>query len=1017
MMVTGVYSARAGWACCFGTVMTMVIVLAFGTLSGCERVDAQRDTDGDGVVDADDGCLTDPNKTAPGICGCGVADTDSDGDGTLDCQDNCPQDLNKTEPGACGCGQADLDNDGDGRPDCDDACPDDPEKTLAGVCGCGVEDYDTDGDGTFDCEDECPEDIDKLEPGECGCGTPDVDTDGDETLDCNEACPKDPDKTEEGECGCGNPDVDTDEDGTLDCNDACPDDPEKTEEGQCGCGEVEDDTDGDGTADCVDDCPDDPDKTEEGECGCGEPETDRDGDGSPDCVDACPDDPDRFEEGPCNCDDPDLDTDGDGTIDCEDDCPEDASKTEPGTCGCGVPDDDRDGDGTLDCEDDCPDDPDKTQPGECGCGVADEDTDGDGTLDCNDACPDDPDKIEEGVCGCGVADDDTDGDTVLDCQDNCVSISNPDQADADGNGIGDACEPIAGWENVSPATGPAPRRGHAMVYEPTSATVLMFGGQSYDGGDVFYGDTWRWDGATWEQVTATGPEPRAGAAMVYDPVSQSVLLFGGQGDDLYPGTWQFVNDTWTELAPNARPLARTEAKLVYDAARQQPVLFGGRAEDGRLLQDIWYWNGDLWLALSPDTDPPARALHGMAYDTTADRIVMFGGDLTEPDALWQWDGDDWFLRRLTSPAPRLGGGILAALSARETLLLFGGRTNSSLSTPGVLGDTWEWTGQLWVPYDGVAPAARAGHAMAYDPLRQVVVMFGGFTGDALQAASYSDETWEYFGPGEPDFCPDEPPSAAAGDDFNVVPGLTVTLDGRVSSDPENQPLIYSWQQTDGETVTLAYPESGVATFTVPQDATGELAFDLVVRDPCGNVSFDAIRLPIITEPSVRLETTLGDVRIEMYFAEAPVTSLNFLQYVADGFYDGTIMHRVISGFVVQGGGFLPSLAAQEGVRDPIVNEFDPSRSNVRGTLAMAKRGGDPDSATSQFFFNLVDNSSNLDNQNGGFTVFAVVADGLDVMDAMGEVDTETREDPDGMAFSDVPVDDIVVQKAEIIPTP
>ncbi|MBN2497296.1 MAG: thrombospondin type 3 repeat-containing protein, partial [Deltaproteobacteria bacterium] len=87
-------------------------------------------------------------------------------------------------------------------------------------------------------------------------------------------------------------------------------------------------------------------------------------------------------------------------------------------------------------------DPDKTEPGTCGCGVADADTDGDGALDCQEACPDDPDKTEPGACGCGQPDPDADGDGLADCVDNCPSVSNPDQADRDQDGLGDACDSL-----------------------------------------------------------------------------------------------------------------------------------------------------------------------------------------------------------------------------------------------------------------------------------------------------------------------------------------------------------------------------------------------------------------------------------------------------------------------------------------------------------------------------------------------------------------------------------------------
>jgi len=213
-----------------------------------------------------------------------------------DCGDLCPDDPEKTEPGVCGCGVPDADGDGDGTPDCEDGCPGDPDKVDAGLCGCGESDADLDSDGTPDCLDGCPEDPAKTEPGVCGCGVSDddqtTDTDGDGVVDCNDGCYQDPDKTEPGVCGCGTPEdtTDSDSDGMPDCIDGCPNDPDKTEPGLCGCGVVDDagDRDGDGTVDCLDGCPDDPNKTEAGLCGCGAEELDSDGDGTCDDLDCAP---------------------------------------------------------------------------------------------------------------------------------------------------------------------------------------------------------------------------------------------------------------------------------------------------------------------------------------------------------------------------------------------------------------------------------------------------------------------------------------------------------------------------------------------------------------------------------------------------------------------------------------------------------------------------------------------------------------------------------------------------------
>ena len=220
------------------------------------------DTDGDGAGNPGfpgtcptDGCPNDPNKTAPGQCGCGVPETDSDGDGTANCNDGCPNDPLKTSPGQCGCGVADTDSDGDGTANCHDGCPNDPLKITPGICGCGVADTDSDGDGTPNCNDGCPNDPLKTAAGACGCGVADTDTDGDGTANCNDGCPNDPLKTAPGQCGCGVADTDSDGDGVANCSDGCPNDPLKLVPGQCGCGAPDTDSDGDGIANCVDNCP------------------------------------------------------------------------------------------------------------------------------------------------------------------------------------------------------------------------------------------------------------------------------------------------------------------------------------------------------------------------------------------------------------------------------------------------------------------------------------------------------------------------------------------------------------------------------------------------------------------------------------------------------------------------------------------------------------------------------------------------------------------------------------------
>ena len=159
---------------------------------------------------------------------------------------------------------------------------------------------------------------------------------------------------------------------------------------------------------------------------------------------------------------------------------------------------------------------------------------------------------------------------------------------------------------------------------------------------------------------------------------------------------------------------------------------------------------------------------------------------------------------------------------------------------------------------------------------------------------------------------------------------------------------------------------------------------------------------------VILQTSKGDITVELYDKQAPESVKNFLQYVDDKHYDGTIFHRVINGFMIQGGGFTPDMT-QKPTRGAIKNEAGNGLKNERGTLAMA-RTSDPDSATSQFFINVVDNGflNRAEAQDGvGYCVFARVTKGMDVVDAIRGVATGRRG-----YMGDVPVEPVVILSAK-----
>ena len=164
-------------------------------------------------------------------------------------------------------------------------------------------------------------------------------------------------------------------------------------------------------------------------------------------------------------------------------------------------------------------------------------------------------------------------------------------------------------------------------------------------------------------------------------------------------------------------------------------------------------------------------------------------------------------------------------------------------------------------------------------------------------------------------------------------------------------------------------------------------------------------------PVVVIKTNMGDIYMELYPDKAPLTVKNFLTYVKEGFYNGTIFHRVVKGFVIQGGGFDKDLNYKKPTHSPIKNESNNGLSNVRGTIAMA-RTSDPHSATTQFFINLADNTYldyGKNPQKWGYTVFGKVIKGMDVVDEIAEVPVVNI----GWMMN-VPVKPVIIEKMEIV---
>lgn len=192
-----------------------------------------------------------------------------------------------------------------------------------------------------------------------------------------------------------------------------------------------------------------------------------------------------------------------------------------------------------------------------------------------------------------------------------------------------------------------------------------------------------------------------------------------------------------------------------------------------------------------------------------------------------------------------------------------------------------------------------------------------------------------------------------------------------------------------------------------------LLMAVVLVAGCGKEAGERPKAVEAGPTKVKLETSMGDIVLELNEEAAPITVRNFIRYVEEGFYDGMVFHRVIPNFMIQGGGFTMDLKDKE-THPMIVNEF--KLSNVRGTVAMAKKGGNPNSATSQFFINIADNSR-LDGLNGGFTVFAKVVEGMDVVDSIAKVKTTTKMGTirgRKLRLDNTPVEPVVIKSAKVV---
>jgi hypothetical protein len=260
---------------------------------------------------------------------------------------------------------------------------------------------------------------------------------------------------------------------------------------------------------------------------------------------------------------------------------------------------------------------------------------------------------------------------------------------------------------------------------------------------------WGWTGQRWALLAGEGDPPgRDVGGAAYDSRRQRVVVYGGLFlglPDCNRDTWEWDQQGWTKREATA-PAPCNHFKMTYDAARRAIVLFGGQSEQQQQLAQTWTWDGTAWLEVTPagaDTapSPPSRAHFGFVYDRLHEQTLLYGGYNGRVFSdFWSWDGTAW--RALPSGGPGSRSHLGMALDENAgALVIFGGATTASTYNS-LVGETWVWTGDTWTQATGAGPSARGLPAMAYDPQRKTILLYGGFT----QEGDFAD-TWEWDGNG------------------------------------------------------------------------------------------------------------------------------------------------------------------------------------------------------------------------------------------------------------------------------
>src|SRR5262245_61133880 len=291
----------------------------------------------------------------------------------------------------------------------------------------------------------------------------------------------------------------------------------------------------------------------------------------------------------------------------------------------------------------------------------------------------------------------------------------------------------SGWVRATPANRPAVRNGHAIAYDLTLNTSVLFGG-STNGSFANANDTWAWSGTNWSQrAPAHSPPARMGHGLASELGLGRIVMFGGRNapTNELGDTWEYDGVDWTQRQPAHQPSPRLYVQMASETSGRI-LLFGGATRGPPdALADTWEWDGNDWTQHTPPVSPPARWGNGMTGDLARGRIVLWGGsdsNIVPFNDTWTWNGSTWSQLATSTAPPAAGFSVqLAYDSARDLVVLAGN------------GQTWLFDGTSWRsdPRPG-GPSARWWTGVAYDIVRGRTILFGGGT-----IAVRLGDTWEY----------------------------------------------------------------------------------------------------------------------------------------------------------------------------------------------------------------------------------------------------------------------------------